>query len=333
MAQTTKNIYLVAGDAFMRRAEIDALIPQLQSSFEGTSEIQSFDISETAMAPILAAARSLPFLVDGQVLRIKQADKLKEDALNELESYLKNPFEKTFLILEADKAEERGRLAKLIYEYGSVIRPAAADRMKREVQFLRARLGEVKKTITPEAQKQIFDMCGESPMFLATMLDRLILFAGDKNQIDGAMVSQFDEDWSEARIFDLSDAILACNSARALHVLRKLFEMEDDVYSMLGFIHSQIKKLWQAKILLQEGSAPSQIAARLGMKSAYVSGNFFRGLENFQINKLETAIDELHQLDQGSKSGRVNAKAALELWLLKLTSPAALPSMKRSGRN
>lgn len=333
MSSAKKTTYLIAGDAFMRRAEIDALIPKLQASFEGASEIQSFDVTDTPLSTVLSAARSLPFLVDGQVLRIKQADKLKEDALSELEAYLKNPFDKTYLVFEADKAEERGRFAKLVHEYGTVIRPAAADQMKREVQFLRSRLSEVKKTITPDAQKQIFDMCGESPMFLATMIDRLILFAGDKNQIDGPMVAQFDEDWSEVRIFDLSDAILACDSGKALHVLKKLFEMEDDIYSMLGFIHSQLRKLWQAKILLEEGSSSSQVAARLGMKSAYVSGNFFRGLEKFQVGKLETAIDELHELDWKSKTGRVNAKSALELWLLKLTTPASSTLNRGRGRN
>jgi DNA polymerase III subunit delta len=332
MSSTHKPIYLIAGDAFMRRAEYDSLIAQLKSSATGTCDLQSFDVTDTPMNQILSAARSLPFLVDSQILRVKQADRLKEDGLSELEGYLKSPFDKTVLIFEADKADEKSRLAKLAHEYGLVIRPVSADRMKREVQFLRARLAEEKKTITPEAQKQILDMCGEAPMFLESMIDRLILFAGDKTQIDGAMVAQFDEDWTEVRIFDLSDAILARDSRKALHVLRKLFEMEDDIYSMLGFIHSQIKKLWQAKILIEEGSAPSQIAVRLGMKSSYVSGNFFRGLEKFQLAKLETAIDELHQLDRKSKTGRVTPVAALEMWLLRLTAPTASPLQGR-GRN
>jgi len=317
----------------MRRAEYDALIPQLQSALGGTCEIQAFDVTDTPLIQILSAARSLPFLVDSQILRIKQADRLKESDLGELEAYLKTPFTKTSLVLEADKAEERGRLAKLIHEFGAILRPVAADRLKQEALFLKSRLSEAKKTISPEAQKQLFDMCGEAPMFLATMIDRLILFAGDKTQIDAAMTTQFEENWTEVRIFDLSDAILSRNTGQALHVLRKLFELDNDIYSMLGFIHSQIKKLWQAKILLLEGLSPSQVAARLGMKSSYVAGNFFRSLENFQLKKLESAIDELHQLDWKSKSGRADGESGLELWLLRLTAPTASPSVKGRGRN
>ncbi len=334
MSSSHKSIYLIAGDAFMRRAEYDALIPQLQSALGGTCEIQAFDVTDTPLAQVLSAARSLPFLVDSQILRVKQVDRLKENDLSELESYLKTPFAKTILVLEADKAEDKGRLAKLIHEYGSVIRPVAADRLKREAVFLRGRLAEAKKTITPDAQKQLFEMCGEAPMFLATMIDRLILFAGDKTQIDAAMTAQFQEDWTEVRIFDLSNAILARNPEQALQVLRKLFDMDDDIYSMLGFIHSQIKKLWQAKILLQEGLAGSQVAARLGMKSAYGAETFFRALQNFSLEKLEKAIDELHQLDWKSKSGRADGQSGLELWLLRLTAPAASPSpVKGRGRN
>ena len=92
MSSSHKNIYLIAGDAFMRRAEYDALIPQLQSALGGTCEIQAFDITDTPLSQILSAGRSLPFLVDSQILRIKQADRLKESDLGELEAYLKTPF-------------------------------------------------------------------------------------------------------------------------------------------------------------------------------------------------------------------------------------------------
>ncbi len=327
-----KNIYLIAGDAFMRRAEYDSLIKQLQTKTEGACEIQSFDITDTSLNQILSMARSLPFLVDWQILRVKQADRIKEEGLLELEAYLKNPFLKTFLIFEADRADEKSRIAKIMIEHGSVIRPVSADRMKREVHFLRARLDETKKMITPEAQKHVLDMCGESPMFLATMIDRLILFSGEKTQIDEAMVHQFDEDWSEVRIFDLSDAILACDTSTSLHVLKKLFEVDDDVYSLLGFIHSQVKKLWQAKILIQEGLTASQIAVRLGMKSSYVSDKFFRALQKFDLGRLERAIDELHQLDWKAKTGRAHAESALEIWILRLTAPT--PSLLTGrGRN
>lgn len=315
------NNYLITGDAFMRKPEVDAVIAKLQAAAGATCELQAFDLTDTPFTQILSAARTLPFLAESQILRIKQSDRLKEDAIDELEAYLKSAFAKTFLIFEAEKVDERSRFFKLIQQYGTVIRPAAADRMKREVQLIRAKLGEFKMTITPGAQKHLLDMCGESPIFLATMLDRLIMFAGTKTTVDETMTSQFEEDWSEAKIFDLSDAILASDTTRALKVLDKLVEIEGDVYAMLGFIHSQVKKLWQAKVLALEGSAPSQIAARLGMRSAYASANFFRGLEKFSLQKLERAIQELHDLDCKSKSGRADIKSAIQIWMVKLTAP------------
>ncbi len=327
-----KLVYLIAGDGFMRRAEYEALLPQVQKELAGQCEIQTFDVTDTPLAQILGCARSLPFLAESQILRVKQADKLKEDALDELEAYFKNPFLKSVLIFEADKADEKNRLVKLIQQFGVVIRPAAADRMKREVQFLKAKLTEAKKGITPGAQKMLFEMCGESPVFLASMIDRVILFAGANDQIDETMVRQFDEDWNDVKIFDLSNAILAKNPAEALRVLNKLFELDDDIYSMLGFIHSQIKKLWQAKVLMQEGLASSQVAVRLNMKSSYAAGNFFRALEKFELSRLEAAIQDLHDLDIKSKTGRALGRPALETWMLKITAPAASPYLNQ-GRS
>ncbi len=326
-----KKVFLIVGDAFMRRAEYDELLPKLQGKSPDTCEIQSFDLSDSAMGPILSAARSLPFLSESQILRVKQAERLKEDGLDELEAYLKSPFEKTFLIFEADRSDEKNRLTKLIQSYGLIIRPMASDRLRREVQFLKVRLSESKKTITPNAQKHLIEMCGESPVFLGSMLDRLILFAGDQTEITEAMTGQFEEDWGEAKIFDLSDAILARDLNRSLHVLNKLLEIEGDFYSLLGFIHSQIKKLWQAKVLISEGLAPSQAAVRLGMKSPAAANHFFRALEKFELKKLENAVNELHQLDQNAKTGRGEAIPALEMWLIKLTAPTASLQMRSRG--
>lgn len=331
MVSSPKPIYLVVGDAFMRKAEADPLLAQIQKTFSGNCEIQSFDAGEALASQILTTARSLPFLAEAQILRVRQAEKLKEDALNELEVYLKNPFAKTCLMFESDKVDEKSRLTKLVQSFGAVIRPAAGEKIKREVQFLKARLAESKKTITSGAQKKLFEMCGESPIFLASMVDRLILFSGESSEVNESMTAQFEENWNEVRVFDLSNAILARDSAQALYVFNQLCEMEDDIYMVLGFIHSQVKKLWQAKILSQEGSAPSQIAARLGIKSSFVAGNFFRALEGFDLMTLEKAIDDLHQLDVQSKRGRAVGKAGLEMWLLKLTT-SATPAFQR-GRS
>ena len=43
------------------------------------------------------------------------------------------------------------------------------------------------------------------------------------------MTAQFEEDWSEVRIFDLSNAILARNPEQALQTLRKLFDLDEDI--------------------------------------------------------------------------------------------------------
>lgn len=141
------------------------MLAQIQKTFSGNCEIQSFDAGEALASQILTTARSLPFLAEAQILRVRQAEKLKEDALNELEVYLKNPFAKTCLMLESDKVDEKSRLTKLVQSFGTVIRPAAGEKIKREVQFLKARLAESKKPSPPVRKKNCLKCAGSRLFF------------------------------------------------------------------------------------------------------------------------------------------------------------------------
>ena len=104
--------------------------------------------------------------------------------------------------------------------------------------------------------------------------------------------------------------------ARALKVFRDLMDFyEAELFSLVGILHWQLRQLWQAAMLLASGVSEREISSKLRMSPSRLSA-----LRRFPVEKLESAMEALYQIDRKSKSGQIEGISGLESWLLEYTS-------------
>ncbi len=310
------EIFLISGDPFLRTQKAKALAAAIQKSSNGPLAHQTFNLDETPFETVLAAARTLPFFSSGQVLYAQGAESLKESDLAALAAYLGNPAPGTTLILESDDLKGASELQKLIKAKGQLILLAKDEARGVGAAFIQQKLIQYHKTIAPGAKARILAMCGEAVMFLDTMIERLVQFAGDQQEIDEDMVNRFEENWTEMDVFKLTNALVDRDSARALKVFRDLMEFyEADLFSLVGILHWQLRQLWQAAMLLTSGVSEREICSKLRMSPSRLSA-----LRRFPLERLESAVEALYQIDRKSKSGQVEGVSGLEAWLLEYTA-------------
>ena len=153
-------------------------------------------------------------------------------------------------------------------------------------------------------------------MFLDTMLERLVQFSGDRPEIDEDMVNRFEENWTEMDVFKLTNALVDRDPARALKVFRDLMDFyEADLFSLVGILHWQLRQLWQAAMLLASGVSEREIGSKLRMSPSRLNA-----LRRFPVERLESAVEVLYQIDRKSKSGQLEGISGLEAWLLEYTA-------------
>jgi DNA polymerase III delta subunit len=250
------------------------------------------------------------------VLHVQNAASLKEPDLAVLEAYLEHPAPKTLLILEADDLKGAPELQKIAKSGGQLIYLAKAEARGAGAAFLQQKLAQNQKAMTSGAKARVLAMCGDAVMFLNTMVERLAQFAGDKKEIDEAMVLRFEENWAEMDVFKLTNALTDRDPARTLKVFRELTGIyEADIYSLVGILHWQLRQLWQAAMLLKAGVPEREICSRLKMSPARLGI-----LRRFSVERLESAIEDLYQLDKKFKTGQVEGVAAMEAWLLEYSA-------------
>lgn len=312
----TTHVFLISGDPFLRAQKAKALAAEVEKRSGEPLAHQTFNLDETLLETVLAAARTLPFFSSGQVIYAQGAESLKEPDLAVLSAYLGNPAPGTTLILEADDLKGSSELQKLIKAKGQLILLAKDEARGAGPAFIQQKLMQYHKTMAPGAKARILAMCGDAVMFLDTMLERLVQFAGDTQEIDEDMVNRFEENWTEMDVFKLTNALVDRDPARALKVFRDLMELyEADLFSLVGILHWQLRQLWQAAMLLTSGVSEREICSKLRMSPSRLIA-----LRRFPVERLESAVEALYQIDRKSKSGQVEGVSGLEAWLLEYTS-------------
>lgn len=310
------NLTLLVGDAFLRKQKEKALLVAIEQNFEGPLEYQKFDLEETPLETVLAAARTMPFLSPGQVLEVQGAGSFKERERLILAAYLEKPSAQTFLIFEADEMKDKGEFVKLVRDKGQVFLLSKEEARSAGAAFLQQKLSLHHKTMTSGAKAKILSMCGDAVAFLDTMIERLVQFAGTRPEIDETMVSTFEENWTAMDVFKLTNAFLDRDPGRILKIFHDLMDLyEADLISIIGILHWQLRQLWQAAVLLESGVSEREVCSQCRMSPQKMTA-----VKKFPVRKLEDALEALYQIDKKSKTGQMEGMTGIEAWLIQYSS-------------
>lgn len=314
-----KLVSLIIGDAFLAEEKVKEIIQKIESGKKGSLHQVKLRLSETPIDQVLSDARTLPFLSDAQVFYLRDAQAIKDKQLETLENYFNDPSETSYLIFETDSIDRRGALYKLLSKHAEVHLLEDSQKKNEATKFINEKLRNSGKTIASNAIARLRDQAGDMPVVLESILSQLILYAGDQKQITFEMVEKFEEEWQEIDVFELVNAIASKDQARSVFILKQLLEDAPDLFSLLGILHWQIRRLWLARVLLTEGHSESDVLRRCRI-SPRQAPYFMRQLKVFSRKKLEIAIEGLFELDWKAKTGQAEGLVEIEKWIVQVTS-------------
>jgi DNA polymerase-3 subunit delta len=222
-----------------------------------------------ALARLREALQTLPFFGSGKAVWLQNCSFLGDEraasaaavteSLAELAQELKDfGWDKVRLLISAGKVDKRKLFYKTIDKIGTVESFAgwsAEDRdwADQAEVWARTALRERKKEISDEALAELVTSVGPNARQLNSEVEKLSLFAGDRNEIEVGDVSAVCTRNKSARAFALGDALGDRDLPRLLRTLdEELWELKfDNQKSEIGLLYGLIGKV-RAMILLKE---------------------------------------------------------------------------------
>ena len=311
-------IYIIAGkDDSLVSSQCQELLDGLLDPSQRATGLFDAEAGSVSASDVLDELRTAPFLTGIRVVRIKQADDFISQNRPLLEKYFDNPCPTGRLILTVKSWDSRTKLAKKLPKVGKLISVAAPTRKELPYRLIDYAKDAHDKKLSLSTAIFLIELTGDELTRLYSEIDKLALYTGEQKVIAQRHVESLIGHNRLFNAFAVIDAIIAGNVGVAIERLRGMFEADKSTeYTVVGAFAYHIRKMFNAKILLDNGVRQDQIENRLR-----IWGNtdaFFAHLQKISLKQVGKYLQQLGETDYEIKTGQTQAQVAMEQLVLKL---------------
>ena len=288
--------------------------------------IVTLDGRKLKLPTLATACDAVPFLSDSRLVIIEGALKhLKSGNEREaIRAYLPNvpPCTKVIFI-EGAEIDRRSSLFSYLKQSAEIreFQPRQGAQLQ---QWLRERAAERDVQLRPEAGALLVELAGNDGRTLLNELEKLAMYAGPGGAVGPGEVRLLVTDDGESSVFEFVDALAARQLPRALQLLHALFADGVAAHYLLFMAGRQTRILLAVAELAARRMSPEAMAAELGQKP-FVVRKALGQANQFDHAALMRLHDRLVELDQSTKTGRIEPEAALELLVAETCVGGTLP--------
>lgn len=272
---------------------------------------------EVSGGVIFDELRTLPFFTcKNKLVVVEEADDFIEKNREILEKYLLTPPGHAHLVLVCNKWDKRTKLATLTDKIGISIE---CKKLKDHLlpNWVQTHTKHYKKEITARAAQRLIDDAGNNLAILDKHLEKLSIYLGEKATIDERDVDALVGVDRNRTVFELTDAVAQKNVTSALKILSQMLAHGEDSVRIVSLLAWQIKRLWRAKQILNQGGNEQKVTSELQI-IPFFAKRFFEQVKFYTEENLMKNHALLLETDIKSKTSSFSTQLLLELLVYKL---------------
>ena len=312
------SVLLFEGEeAHMKQSALEALSRKLLP--EGLEELNRTLLEAPETDQIIAAAETLPFMADRRLIIVRNHPALvgRADADDRLTGYLPSvPASAVLLFYCTQKPDARKKLYTAVKKLNGIV-VFSPLRDRELTSFVTSAFRDLGKECDERTADFLIFTCGSDTGLLLTEIAKVASHAGDSPTIHPDSVRAVATPSTECTVFQMVDAVVSGQGARAFTLMRsQLLDGTDRMY-MLSMLLRQFRLLQHIKIMQYEKRSPAEIRSALGVPPFAVD-QYVRQASGWSNGQVKSAVNLCFDTEYAVKSGRLNADGAVEAVMLKL---------------
>jgi DNA polymerase-3 subunit delta len=336
--------YVFVGDeAFFRKLCRDAVLEQLVPTDVRELSVYDMDLGEGELARVLDRARTPSLMAPFQVFFIRGVKNLyargrHDDEFAAIDDYFKNPNPDALVVFVADHIsipadtrrmdfedkERYERIRKTLGEYCTVLEFARVDEGD-AVKWATETANAEGVKLDTQAARELVDSLGGDMMMVASELEKLVLYVGEKKRISLGDVETMVLAAKQRSFYELTDAISARDRARALSVLEAILNTGDGEEAAIGHLYMLSRTFRQMLVIFERNVRDSRAlwqALWQGFRvPPFAAEDIIRQARRYKSRReLTGAIRRIARADLALRSNPVSKRLVLENLVLDLTA-------------
>lgn len=280
--------------------------------------IVKYDLLENDYDDVLEDLQTVSFFAEKKVIvirNIQELEKADEYIFQSFMNYFQKPNPDVVVIIMVNELmSETSPLGSVIFKYAFIEKVKDMDK-KDYPDFIKNMFKKYNYTITDDAIEALLERTNLDFNLINQEAEKLMLFAYETKEINERAVLLLVSRNLEENIFELTNALLSKNQAKTIEIFYDLVARNEDPLRILNNIVAKVRELMHTKLLIDKGYRQEQIAEHFHIKSgrAYY---LVKNAQSIPFNQLENHLKKLSKLDYDIKSGKIDKKLGLELYLL-----------------
>lgn len=237
-------------------------------------------------------ARAIGLFGGKRVVHVRAGGRSFAEAV---ESLLADPPENALIVIEAGDLKKGAPLRKLVESSpaGAAL-PCYADSERDVARLIDTAVRDAGKTIGNDARELLVSLLGSDRLASRTELEKLIVYAGDKKQIDYDDVVEAIADSSALALDDVVDAAAAGDADEAVAAFAKARAAGIPASVVLGAAIRHVSALHRLSLRIERGDRAATIVREPQQRIHFKRQAFFeRALSRFGPVELERALTAL----------------------------------------
>ena len=292
------------------------------------SAINAYDIIAACETVPLMSERKLVIVEDADIFSAQSPKDMNKEELDALTSYLPNIPETTLLMFTCLKPNKTRSIYKSIAKHGIVYDFVPLDDAMLS-SWMAKRLKAQNRSAKPEDMLAFAKNCGYADPDKTYTLNSLendlkkVFASTDKTVLTLDDFMESSSAAAEVNAFKLLDSAFGGKKGDAMTILHNTIDTQTPskemgaVMSFLGLLCSQLEIMVEGKERLEEGQSFYELAADMG-GSEYRLKKALEACRNKNATELRTSLDNAFQIEKDLKSGNIDGRLALELFIAKL---------------
>lgn len=277
---------------------------------QGDFQVHDFDVADGSfeMNQFIEACSTVS-LFNPHTAVVINLDDIKKKDEEDLASMLKSiPYEVNLILQLTKKPLVKSPLGKAIKDQKihAIKKPGASD----VVAYLKKEIKSRKIEIQASAQRELEARLKDDPSRAMQELDKLELMDQVITKEDIALLVAMP---MEENVFSLSNAVLDKNIKLAFNIYHDFLENKMSPLALMGLLASSFRRIFQISALADQGYSAQMISRDLSLSEKqvfYLMRNQLR-----PPKKVLSLLNDLAQIDQDFKLGKVDLHIAFEMWM------------------
>ena len=313
-----KPAYLLYGEeAYLKKQYKDKLTKAMLPESD-TVNYAYYEGKGTNPAELIDLAETMPFFEDRRLIVVENSGFFK-NATPELADYIKNMPETACFIFVESEVDKRGKMYKAVKDKGRAVEMGRQDE-KTLLYWLAGMVKKEGKQIKESTARYLVAKTGTDMENLEKEMEKLFSYTLGQTEITVQDVDEICTTQVTNKIFDMVEAVAAKQQKQALDYYYDLLALKEPPMRILYLLARQFKLLMEVKDLSGRGYDKPQIAKTAGLHP-FVAGKYIKQCRSFSKEELRSIMEEAANTEEMVKTGRLNDRMSVELFIVKYSSP------------